>query len=160
MWEKRRRQVQELIGENVDLTIVGDISREGLMKKTILLVEDEKMILELMGEVLEREGYEVLACADPVEGIDVCLRHPEKIDLLLTDVMMPGMNGWEMANRVHEIRPQLRVLFMSGYTEHVLLHDGEVEPHLEYLQKPFTLETLTRKLAHVLGKQELCAVGK
>jgi two-component system, cell cycle sensor histidine kinase and response regulator CckA len=124
------------------------------MKQTILLVEDERMILGMMCEVLEREGYEVLAFADPMEGIDVCLRHSGKIDLLLTDVMMPGMNGRVMANRVREILPQIRVVFMSGYTEHVLLHDGEVEPHLEYLQKPFTLETLTRKLAHVLGKQE------
>jgi CheY-like chemotaxis protein len=146
----------QVIGEKVDLTIGGDICKEGLMKRTILLVEDEKMILGMMCEVLEREGYEVLAYADPMEGIDICLRHPGKIDLLLTDVMMPGMNGRVMANRVREILPQIRVVFMSGYTEHVLLHDGEVGPHLEYLQKPFTLETLTRKLAHVLEKREEC----
>jgi two-component system cell cycle sensor histidine kinase/response regulator CckA len=144
--------MQELIGKSVEFTIVGDINSEGLMKRTILLVEDEEMIRGLMCEVLEREGYEVLACADPKEGIDVCLQHSGKIDLLLTDVMMPGMNGRVMANRILEIVPELRVVFMSGYSEQFLLHDGEVDPHLEYLQKPFTLETLTRKLSHVLGK--------
>lgn len=121
------------------------------MKQTILLVEDEEMVRELMCEVLEMDGYEVLSCAHPEEGIEVCRRHAGQIDLLLTDVVMPGMNGREMANRILDILPALRVVFMSGYTEHALLHNGQVDPHLEYLQKPFSLQTLAKKLAHVWG---------
>jgi CheY-like chemotaxis protein len=122
------------------------------MKQTILLVEDEDMVRGLMSEVLEREGYRVLACSHPAEGIAECRRHGGEIDLLLTDVVMPGMNGREMADRIHEFLPQLRVVFMSGYTEHALTQEGRVDPQFEYLQKPFTLKSLTEKLAKVLGK--------
>jgi len=125
---------------------------EGLNKQTILLVEDEEMVRGLMCEVLEMEGYEVVACAHPDEAIAVCRRHSGQIDLLLTDVVLPGMNGRVMANQILGILPELRTVFMSGYTEHALLQEGEVDPHLEYLQKPFTLLTLTQKLADVLGK--------
>ncbi len=128
-----------------------DTNGDGRQRQTILLVEDEKMIRRVMSEVLEREGYRVLACADPREGIDVCQQYGGQIDLLLTDVVMPGMNGREMANQILKILPKLRVVFMSGYTENVLMHEGQTEPQIEYLQKPFKLETLTRKLAKVLG---------
>ncbi len=124
------------------------------MPQTILLVEDEEMVRGLMCEVLELEGYNVLSCSDPKEGIEVSQRHPGEIDLLLTDVVMPGMNGCDMANRILELIPELRVVFMSGYAEHALTCDGVVDPHFEYLQKPFTLQTLTRKLARVLGSAE------
>jgi two-component system, cell cycle sensor histidine kinase and response regulator CckA len=107
-----------------------------------------------MCEVLELDGYEVLSCSNPQEGIEVCRRHSGQIDLLLTDVVMPGMNGQEMATRIQAILPELRVVFMSGYTENVLLHDGHVDPQFEYLQKPFTLQALAKKLAHVLGKRK------
>jgi CheY-like chemotaxis protein len=124
---------------------------EGPRKQTVLLVEDEDMVRELMCEVLEREGYEVLACGHPAEGIEVSKRLGRQIDLLLTDVVMPGMNGREMADRIHTILPQLRVVFMSGYTEHALTQNGQVDPEVEYLQKPFTLQALTQKLDKVLG---------
>ncbi len=127
---------------------------EGRMPQTILLVEDEEMVRGLMCEVLEREGYNVLPCSDPKEGIEASKRHSGEIDLLLTDVVMPGMNGCDMANRILEIIPELQVVFMSGYPEHALTRDGKVDPHCEYLQKPFTLQTLTRKLARLLGSVE------
>ncbi len=129
-----------------------DAWAEGRVPQTILLVEDEEMVRGLMCEVLEQEGYNVLSCSDPTEGIEVSQRHPGEIDLLLTDVVMPGMNGRDMANRIRKIIPELRVVFMSGYAEHVLTRDGAVDPQFEYLQKPFTLQTLTRKLARVLGR--------
>jgi len=132
----------------------GSGDRAESLQQTILLVEDEEMVRGLMREVLEREGYEVLSCAHPNEGIEVSQRHGGRIDLLLTDVVMPGMNGREMANRILETLPELQVVFMSGYTEHVLMQEGEVEPHFEYLQKPFSLQTLTRKLVQLLGKVE------
>src|ERR1039458_10545002 len=99
---------------------------EGPRKQTVLLVEDEDMVRELMCEVLEREGYEVLACGHPAEGIEVSKRLGRQIDLLLTDVVKAGMNGREMADRIHTILPQLRVVFMSGYTEHALTQNGLV----------------------------------
>ncbi|PSH03196.1 MAG: response regulator [Acidobacteria bacterium] len=121
------------------------------MKQTILLVEDEKVVRSLMCEVLEKQGYEVLACAEPKKAIEVSMRHPGRIDLLLTDVIMPGMNGRQMANRILEMMPGLRVVFMSGYTENVLLDEGLIDSQFEYLQKPFALKTLMQKLVHVLG---------
>ncbi len=123
----------------------------GSVKQTILLVEDEEMVRGLMSEVLEREGYKVLPCSHPKEAIETSQRYCGGIDLLLTDVVMPGMNGCDMASRIREIIPDVRVVFMSGYTEHALSRDGEIDPQFEYLQKPFTLRTLTRKLARVLG---------
>jgi len=120
--------------------------------QTILLVEDEDMVRKLLREVLERLGYEVLACPHPDEGIETCRRHRGHIDLLLTDVMMPGMNGKEMAIRIAKMLPGIRVVFMSGYTEHVLLQDGEVDPRFEYLQKPFSMQTLRQRMVRVLGE--------
>ncbi len=124
-------------------------------KQTILLVEDEEMVRGLMCEVLEREGYNVLSCSHPREGIEASKRHCGQIDLLLTDVVMPGMNGREMANRILEFLPELHVIFMSGYAEHALTRDGEIDPQTEYLQKPFTLRALTDKLARLLRSEEV-----
>jgi two-component system, cell cycle sensor histidine kinase and response regulator CckA len=139
--------MQEAIGTRMKSSIV--MNTNG-MKQTIVLVEDEEMIRGLLSEALKRVGYEVLPCANSEEGIAACERHPGKIDLLLTDVMMPGMNGREMANRILETLPELRVVFMSGYTEHVLLQERQMGAPFEYLQKPFTLRALTQKVAKVL----------
>jgi CheY-like chemotaxis protein len=117
-----------------------------------LLVEDEPTVRDLLREVLERAGYEVLACSHPEEGIETCRLHRGRIDLLLTDVVMPGMNGKEMANQIAKVLPELRVVFMSGYTEHVLLQDGQLDARIEYLQKPFSLQTLRQRLTRVLSE--------
>ncbi len=124
------------------------------VRQTILLVEDEEMVRGLICEVLRREGYRVLACSDAAEGIEASKRLGEKIDLLLTDVVMPGMNGPEMAARIQKTLPELRVVFMSGYSEQALAREGQVSPSFDYLQKPFTLKNLTQKLAKALGKME------
>lgn len=143
--------MQEAIRPRTETSV---IESKDWMKQTILLVEDEEMIRSLMMEVLERAGYRVLACSHPKEGIEVSREHGGKIDLLLTDVVMPGMNGREMANRIREILPEIRVVFMSGYTDHALTADGPIDSTFEYLQKPFTLKTLTQKMAEVLGNSE------
>lgn len=122
-------------------------------KPTILLVEDEKMLREMIGEVLECAGYEVLACAHPNDGIEMSMQHAGEIDLLLTDVVMPGMNGHEMSTRILEKRPKLRVVYMSGYSEQVLTERGQYDAEFEYLQKPFSLVTLTKKLASMLKER-------
>ena len=142
----------EVMGAESETPIAESGDRERVIK-TILLVEDEGMVRELLREVLERDGYEVLACSLPEEGIEVSRRCGGQIDLLLTDVVMPGMNGRQMANKILKELPELRVVFMSGYTEHALTHDGQVEEQFEYLQKPFTLQTLSRKLTRVLGEK-------
>ncbi|MGC2210619.1 MAG: response regulator [Candidatus Korobacteraceae bacterium] len=144
--------MEETIATESKSSNAGFGGHEGSMGQTILLVEDEEMVRGLMCEVLEQGGYEVLACSTPAEAIEVSRRHAGPVDLLLTDVVMPGMNGCEMAERIHEFLPQLQVVFMSGYTEHALTHDGRVDPKVEYLQKPFTLKALTQKLAKVLRK--------
>lgn len=144
--------MREAIAAESQTWNAGNGGHEGPMRLTILLVEDEDMVRGLMCEVLEQEGYDVLACSTPAEAIEVSRQHDRPIDLLLTDVVMPGMNGREMAERIHEFLPQLRVVFMSGYTEHALTQEGQVDPKFEYLQKPFTLKALTQKLAKVLRK--------
>ncbi len=123
--------------------------------KTILLVEDENTVRKLLREVLERSGYEVLACSHPEEGIETCRRHLGTIDLLLTDIVMPGMNGKEMATRIAKMLPGLRIVFMSGYTEHVLLQDGELDTRFEYLQKPFSMQALRQRMARVIGEAKV-----
>ena len=147
------------------IPLVGDSATGGFLdpadgrrmehrKQTVLVVEDEEMVRGLICEVLRREGYRVLACGDPSEGIETCERYGQGIDLLLTDVVMPGMNGPEMASRIQKTLPQLRVVFMSGYTERGLAQNAELNCSFEYLQKPFTLKSLTEKLAKVLGRTE------
>jgi CheY-like chemotaxis protein len=122
-------------------------------RRTILLVEDEDMVRALLAEVLRRQGYDVLSCAHPREGIEVCQRNSHKIDVLLTDMAMPEMNGREMAKRILATMPDLRVLFMSGYSEQSLPEAGEISSKCGYLQKPFTLSTLMLKLSEVLEEE-------
>lgn len=128
-------------------------------KQTILVVEDEEMVRGLICEVLRREGYRVVACGDAAEGIEASERYGQAIDLLLTDVVMPGMNGPEMASRIQQSLPQLRVVFMSGYSERALAQNVEGDASFEYLQKPFTLKSLTQKMAKVLGRTEEAQAG-
>jgi len=146
--------MQEGLGPREQTSMIHHTSSKGLLKQTILLVEDEEMVRALMCEVLEREGYTVLSCSHPKQGIEVSQQHSGKIDLLLTDVVMPGMNGRDMATQIQAILPDIQIVFMSGYTEHVLASEGEVDPKFEYLQKPFTLKSLTRKLAIMLGNEQ------
>jgi two-component system cell cycle sensor histidine kinase/response regulator CckA len=128
----------------------GILAHEELRRQTILLVEDEEMVRSLLSEVLERQGYRVLACALPAEAIEMAREKSGEIELLLTDVVMPEMNGCEMAERIHQFLPLLPVVFMSGYTHHALAEKGHVDPKLDYLQKPFTLTALNEKLQKTL----------
>jgi two-component system cell cycle sensor histidine kinase/response regulator CckA len=118
---------------------------------TVLLVEDEESLRELVGELLEANGYHVLVAEDPTKAIQTAERHEGVIHLLLTDVLMPGMNGRELAQRVKERRPDIRVLYMSGHTEDSIAQSGLVEPGALLISKPFTQESLARKLREALG---------
>jgi PAS domain S-box-containing protein len=122
---------------------------------TILLVEDESNVRQLAREYLENQGYTVLEAAGGAAAIEISNAHPGPIHLLLTDVIMPGMNGRELAQRVSEIRPNMKVLYMSGYTENAIGHNGTLDAGITLLQKPFTLHALKAKVREVLDQTTL-----
>jgi two-component system cell cycle sensor histidine kinase/response regulator CckA len=115
--------------------------------ETVLLVEDEEEVRELAREILTLMGYTVLAASEPAEALRISLEHTGIIDLLLTDV---GMSGRQVADRLTAERPGLKVVFMSGYTDNAIVHHGVLEPGTAFVQKPFTPESLTRKVREVL----------
>ena len=118
--------------------------------ETILLVEDEANLRYLARQFLEKQGYRVIEAADGAVAMQIAVAHEGMIHLLLTDVIMPGMNGRELAQRVSEIRPNTKVLYMSGYTENVIGHNGTLDAGVRLLQKPFTLRELKSKVREVL----------
>ncbi|MGH7255609.1 MAG: response regulator, partial [Nitrospirales bacterium] len=122
--------------------------------ETVLLVEDEERVRELVSDTLEQYGYTVLVAEDPYHALRLNAQHKEPIHLLVTDVVMPGMSGKEVADRVGETRPEVRVLYMSGYTEDAIVHHGVLEPGVMLLPKPFPSETLVRKVRDVLDMPE------
>jgi two-component system, cell cycle sensor histidine kinase and response regulator CckA len=123
---------------------------------TVLLAEDEALVRQLITRFLRGAGYEVLAARDAAEAIELLSRHEGRVDLLLTDVVMPGMNGRLLAKRVIDIRPETKVLFMSGYTDGAKL--AELGPAAAFLQKPVTETDLLAKLDHVLGRRRMTCI--
>jgi CheY-like chemotaxis protein len=118
--------------------------------ETILLAEDEANLRYLARQFLEKQGYRVIEAADGAIAMQIAVAHEGIIHLLLTDVIMPGMNGRELAQRISEIRPNTKVLYMSGYTENVIGHNGTLDADVRLLQKPFTLRDLKSKVREVL----------
>jgi DNA-binding response OmpR family regulator len=119
--------------------------------ETILLVEDEGALREIAREVLEEHGYRIIEATGPHKAIEICHRHPEPIDLVVTDVVMPEMNGRALAEVLVAARPGLRVLYMSGYTDDVIAHSGVLESGTLLLEKPFTVQTLLERVRTALG---------
>jgi PAS domain S-box-containing protein len=120
--------------------------------ETVLLVEDEEQILKLGQRILQHHGYVVMIAHTPADALVMAAKHSGHIHLLITDVVMPGLNGKELWNRLRASRPNMKCLFMSGYTADVIAHHGVLEEGMQFLQKPFTIETLTRKLREVLDQ--------
>jgi PAS domain S-box-containing protein len=118
--------------------------------ETILLVEDEAMVRELTFEVLKESGYVVLPAQRPDEALKICEECPGRIDLLLTDVVMPGMSGLELAKRLKPGRPEMKILFVSGYTADAVTEDGISHPNAAFLQKPYAPAALLRKVHEIL----------
>jgi CheY-like chemotaxis protein len=118
--------------------------------ETILVVEDEANLRYLARQFLEKQGYRVLEAADGAVAMQIAVAHEGVIHLLLTDVIMPGMNGRELAQRISEIRPQTKILYMSGYTENVIGHNGMLDAGIRLLQKPFTLRDLKGRVREAL----------
>src|ERR1700722_4874574 len=119
--------------------------------ETILLVEDESSLRNLSRQFLESQGYTVLEAAEGAAAIQICDSHPGPINPILTDPIMPGINGRELARRVCAMRPETKVLYMSGYTENVIAHDAILEEGIALLQKPFSLSTLKTKVREKLS---------
>jgi two-component system, cell cycle sensor histidine kinase and response regulator CckA len=139
-------QVDEPL-EELREEVVKEISRG---HETILLVEDEEVVRKLAVRVLKRQGYKVLDAPDGGKAFMLCEAYKEPIHLILTDVVMPGMSGRKLADRLKEIHPEIKVLYMSGYTDNAILHHGILEPGINFIQKPFTVDALARKVREVL----------
>jgi len=118
--------------------------------ETILVAEDEDGVRNLAREVLEKYGYTVLEATNGEEALAVVDRHAGPLDLLLSDVVMPRMGGPELAEALVERRPNVKVLYMSGYTEHPMVRRGVVESGVAFLQKPFTPTVLVSRIREVL----------
>ena len=118
--------------------------------ETILLVEDDAAVRELVSAMLTAKGYNVLVSQQPQDVGTICERHSGRIHLLLTDMVLPGMSGREIAKHVGALRPDVKILFMSGYTDEALAHSHGFEGEFEFLQKPFSAVTLTSKVREVL----------
>ena len=118
--------------------------------ETILLVEDEATILQMTRVMLEGLGYTVLAALTPGEAMEVARRHGNEIHLLITDVVMPEMNGRDLAGRLLLLYPDLKWLFMSGYTENAIAHHGVLDEGVNFIQKPFSKQGLSVKIRKVL----------
>jgi len=119
--------------------------------ETILLVEDEKGVRELAREYLASSGYRVIEAEDGHTALELATMHVGQIHLLLTDVVMPGISGRELAERVSQIRPGIKIIYMSGYTDQAVVHHGILQNDAVLLQKPFTLMTLAGKLRELLA---------
>ena len=120
--------------------------------ETILVAEDEVVLRELVGRILQANGYTVLAAADGAQAIEICGRHEGPIHLMVSDVVMPQMGGREAAERLAAVRPDMKVLYMSGYTSDAIVRHGILNPGTNFLQKPFTPDSLARKVREVLDR--------
>ncbi len=120
--------------------------------ETILLVEDQDEVRRVAQAILRRYGYHVIEARNAGEALLSCERHPRTIHLLLTDVVMPQLSGRELAERLLTIRPDMRVLYMSGYTENVIVHHGILDSGIAYLQKPIVPDLLVRRVREVLDR--------
>ncbi|MBI4544406.1 MAG: PAS domain S-box protein [Gemmatimonadetes bacterium] len=127
-------------------------SAQGL--ETVLVVEDEEAVRGLVRKVLMKRGYLVLEARSETEALRTASQYAGPIHLLLTDVVMPTISGPELARRISVVRPEIRVLYTSGYTEHEIVHRGVLEAGISFLEKPFTPELLARKVREVLQTQQ------
>jgi two-component system, cell cycle sensor histidine kinase and response regulator CckA len=136
--------VDEVVGSNSKRPTVGT--------ETLLLVEDESQVRRVLAETLRLNGYTVLEAGDPREGLLHAKDHTASLDLLVTDMMMPGMNGYELARHVARLHPEVRILYISGYTDSQIVQQDLLGTGAAFLQKPFTPEVLLRKIRELLDR--------
>jgi CheY-like chemotaxis protein len=128
-----------------------EVARTERGAETILLVEDEVMVRDLFRDILVEAGYRVLEAPSGVDALDLVARHPEPIHLMVTDVIMPGMGGGELVRRMAEVRPEVKVLYVSGYNDDVLVRRGVIDSGVSFLQKPCMPDELTSLVRSILG---------
>jgi CheY-like chemotaxis protein len=128
------------------------VSGEVTGKETILLVEDEELVRKLAVESLQRYGYTILEAPNGDKALPICQGYQGKIDLLITDLVMPGINGIELARRFRDARPGVPVLLMSGYAEYAVEHLGDMADKQYFLQKPITPSNLSRKVREMFSE--------
>jgi PAS domain S-box-containing protein len=121
--------------------------------ETILVVEDEEPVLEMSSQILRQHGYTVMAARLPEAALKLVEQHQGRMDLLVTDVVMPGMNGRELKERITHLKPGIRCLYTSGYPADVIAHQGILDEGIHFLHKPFTISSLTRRVREVLEKE-------
>lgn len=138
---------------------VDEPAQEASLQLTILLVEDEGALRGVTETVLRRAGHRVLSAASPSLALECSKQFPDAIDLLITDVIMPEMNGQQLARQLNQSRPTMRVLFVSGYTENTIVHDGVLDPGVAYLPKPFTPDQLMRSVRQAMSTRPSQAPG-
>ena len=119
-------------------------------QETVLLVEDEEMVRNLTREILVMNGYQVLTASNGEEACKVCESYTDKIHLMITDVVMPQMSGRELCERVSKQRPEMAILYMSGYTDDAIVRHGVLDDGMPFLQKPFTPDSFARKVRELL----------
>jgi len=127
--------------------------------ETLLLVEDEEQLRTLGSAILTRQGYEVIAAESPAAALEACARHGGTIHLLVTDVVLPGMNGRELAARAARLHPEMKILYVSGYTNNTIVHHGVLDEGISFLPKPITPDALVRKVREVLDAPTATAPG-
>ncbi|MGB7575046.1 MAG: ATP-binding protein [Thermodesulfobacteriota bacterium] len=120
--------------------------------ETILIVEDEEDVRKLAGKILEKQGYRILETFNGDDALVACKRRKSPIHLMLADIIMPGMSGSELAKLLKPLYPEIKILYMSGYTDNAVVRHGVLEKGVNYIQKPFTMEGLARKVREVLDK--------
>jgi CheY-like chemotaxis protein len=139
------------VEDELEARALGHAPAETLQgSETILLAEDEDMVRALARRILQAHGYTVLEARDGTECLQICQAHKGTIHLLMTDVVMPGLSGRAVADRVAPLRPDMKVLYLSGYADNAVIHHGLLDTGRAFLQKPFSPRTLAHKVREVL----------
>ncbi len=125
------------------------ISKNLTGKETVLIVEDEDDVRKVAARSLQYYKYNILEARNAGEAMDICKNYEDKIDLLLTDVILPGTNGKKLSKEILKIIPRIKIIFMSGYTDNAITHYGLLDPGINFIQKPFTMQILN---SHPQGK--------
>jgi len=123
---------------------------KGLKAPTILVVDDEELVLELVCDIFKRQGYIVLAALRPSKAIEMATEYEGDIDLLITDIIMPTMNGQELANKISYIRPTTKILLMSGHTGDIIFEQAQFNENMQFIEKPFLGSVLRKKVQKMI----------
>jgi two-component system, cell cycle sensor histidine kinase and response regulator CckA len=131
--------------------LIGPVEKLERGSQTILIVEDDAALLQVTHRSLREAGYAILVAGSPAEAIHISKNHPGPIHLMVTDVILPGISGSQLASHLSSLRPEMKVLYVSGYTDDAIVRHGVLEPGLAFLQKPFSLKMLARRVVEVLA---------